>query len=66
MPAGCWCPLSRSSLHPQEANGLPQNPIIVWVRTFYIGESLEELQSREWGEETEIEIETETEIETER
>jgi hypothetical protein len=43
----CWCPLSLSVSHPSGANGLSQNPTVVWVRTFLIGESLEELQGRE-------------------
>jgi hypothetical protein len=30
--------------HAPEISGLPQNPIVVWVRTFHIGASLEELQ----------------------
>jgi hypothetical protein len=30
--------------HDPDVSGLPQNPIVVWVRTFHIGESLEELQ----------------------
>jgi hypothetical protein len=56
-----WCPLSFSLPHLEAANGLPQNPTVVWVRTFHIGESLEELQVREWGEEeTEIEVESNT------
>jgi hypothetical protein len=50
--------LSSSIPHSETANGLPQNPIFVWVRTFHIGGSLEELQVGEWGEE---EIETEIE-----
>jgi hypothetical protein len=30
---------------------LPQNPLVAWVRTFQVRESLEELQVREWREE---------------
>jgi len=39
-----WCPLARTVPHDPDVSGLPQNPIVVWVRTFHIGESLEELQ----------------------
>ena len=74
VSAVCWCPLSHSLPHPDTTNGLPQNPIVVWVRTFHLSESLEELQGREWREdesegenwpETEREIAVETESETE-
>jgi hypothetical protein len=71
VPVICWCPLSRSCSHPDAANGLPQNPIVAWVRTFHLAESLEELQVREWretvGEEAEglaEEAGMETEMET--
>lgn len=64
VPAVDWCPLSSSVPHAEAVNGLPQNPITVWVRTFHTAESLQELRNREWmaGEiETEVEIETESE-----
>jgi hypothetical protein len=69
VSAVCWCPLSHSIAHSIATSGLPQNPIMVWVRTFHLGESLEELQVREWreGESEEdnwLETERETEIES--
>lgn len=51
-------------LHPATTSGLPQNPIVVWIRTFHVGESLEELQVREWREKGDGEEETEIETET--
>jgi len=39
-----WCPLAPTVPHDPDVSGLPQNPIVVWVRTFHISESLEELQ----------------------
>lgn len=39
-----WCPLAHAVPHAPEISGLPQNPIVVWVRTFHSGTSLEELQ----------------------
>ena len=50
VPAVCWCPLDRSNPHPSASSCLPQNPTVVWVRTFHIAESLEEFQQREWIE----------------
>ena len=47
-----WCPLADIALHTSNASGLPQNPIVVWVRTFHSSESLEGLQVREQREET--------------
>jgi hypothetical protein len=44
---------------------LPQNPIVVWLRTFQVSESLEELQVREWQERGDVEEGVGTEIETE-
>jgi hypothetical protein len=66
VPTVCWCPLSHSMPHPATAGSLPQNPIVVWFRAFHAGESLEELQGREWreGGGGEEEIGTETESET--
>jgi len=69
VSAVCWCPLSRSLPHPEATSGLPQNPSVVWVRTFHLSESLEELQVREWREgegveENWLETERETEIES--
>ena len=48
---GHWCPLAHTVPHAPGVSGLPQNPIVVWVRTFHIGESLEGLQVRERREE---------------
>lgn len=49
VPAVCWCPWCRSHLFgPNVAVRPPQNPTMVWVRTFQVAESLEELQQREW------------------
>ena len=39
-----WCPLAHTVPHDSDVSSLPQNPTVVWVRTFHIGESLEELQ----------------------
>jgi hypothetical protein len=39
-----WCPLAYTVPHAPEISGLPQNPIVVWVRTFHSGASFEELQ----------------------
>jgi hypothetical protein len=47
----CWCPLHGSTPHSDISSGLSQNPTGVWVRTFYIAESIEELQRREGLEE---------------
>lgn len=63
-----WCPLHDSAAVVGSTGGLPQNPTIVWVRTFHTVESLEELQYREQLEdelEEESEPETETELEVE-
>lgn len=46
-----WCPLAHTVPHAPDVSGLPQNPIVVWVRTFQSGESLEELQVGEQREE---------------
>lgn len=65
-----WCPLHQSAEEAGPTGGLPQNPTVVWVRTFQVAESFEELQQQEWLEgntelETENEAESETELETE-
>ena len=67
VPAVCWCPLDRSTPHPSASSCLPQNPTVVWIRTFHIAESLEELQSREWigGQENDEEWTEEDEAEAE-
>lgn len=57
-----WCPLHGDAEGINPAGGLPQNPTLVWVRTFHTAESLEELQRQEW---LEGEIQTETEIDNE-
>ncbi len=48
-----WCPLAGAAPHAPEISGLPQNPIVVWVRTFHSGASLAELQQEvrdeAWG-----------------
>ena len=43
-----WCPLHDPTSELGGTGGLPQNPIVVWVRTFHTAESLQELQSHEW------------------
>jgi len=63
VPVVCWCPLSYSISHPATTSGLPQNPIVVWIRTLHVGESLEELQMREWRERGDGEEEIEINIE---
>jgi hypothetical protein len=63
-----WCPLHAPTQLISPMGGLPQNPTLVWVRTFHSAESLEELQQQEWLEgeiATEREIEAESEIEPE-
>ena len=46
----CWCPISRSIPHPPGCSCLPQRPTLVWVRTFAVEESVDELERREWLE----------------
>lgn len=59
-----WCPLHDNAELIAPAGGLPQNPALVWVRTFHTAESLEELQQQEWLDiKTEIEVETESDTE---
>jgi hypothetical protein len=60
VPSACWCPLHSLFSHAGTTGGLPQNPTVVWVRTFHSLESLEELQDREWMT-GKVEIETEIE-----
>jgi hypothetical protein len=48
VPLMSWCPLHNPTSQLGATGGLPQNPIVVWVRTFQTAESLEELQGREW------------------
>ena len=43
-----WCPLHDTGCDLGATGGLPQNPLIVWVRTFQTAESVEELQDYEW------------------
>lgn len=45
-----WCPLHNDAELINPTGGLPQNPTLVWVRTFHTAESLEELQQQEWLE----------------
>ena len=47
LPPALWCPLASSPTHTPTTSTLPQNFIVVWVRTFQTRESLEELQLRE-------------------
>ncbi len=47
LPTVLWCPLASSVVHPPTEGALPQNFIVVWVRTFQTRESIEELQMRE-------------------
>ena len=65
-----WCPLHGNAEAIGPTGGLPQNPTLLWVRTFHTVESLEELQQQEWLEDeraretvrdSEAEIETESE-----
>ena len=50
LPAVRWCPLSLTLSHAADESALPQNPLVAWVRTFQMRESVEELQIREWNE----------------
>ncbi|MGE0681922.1 MAG: hypothetical protein AB7P69_13615 [Candidatus Binatia bacterium] len=60
-----WCPLHSGVEFIGPAGGLPQNPTLVWVRTFHTTEPWEELQQQEWLEgERATGIETESEVET--
>ncbi len=47
-PLMSWCPLHDSSFQVGATGGLPQNPIVVWVRTFQSAASWEEIQDRDW------------------
>jgi len=42
-----WCPAHDIGSEVGATGGLPQNPFTVWVRTFQIAESIEELQNHE-------------------
>lgn len=42
--AVCWCPLCEASSAPMASSCLPQNPIVVWTRTFHAATSFDELQ----------------------
>ena len=48
IPVVSWCPLTACTARSTGTGGLPQNPTVVWVRTFHAVESLQELQGREW------------------
>lgn len=68
-PLRSWCPLHDSSSQVGATGGLPQNPIVVWVRTFRSAESWEDLQGRDWLQQEESDEEwllDETTIATER
>ena len=43
-----WCPAHAFGCDLGATGGLPQNLLIVWVRTFQTAESVEELQDHEW------------------
>jgi len=43
-----WCPLHDTGCDFGMTGGLPQNPLVVWMRTFQTAESVEELQDHEW------------------
>ena len=53
----CWCPLHDAASARDANGGLPQNPTLVWVRTFQTAESLDELQSYEGRQQDEADDE---------
>jgi hypothetical protein len=59
-----WCPLQHVLSHADSANGLSQNPTVVWVRTYHTAESVDELRQREGADMVEQERESEVESES--